>query len=53
MLGVPTGLARALDRDAVNDPALHEVLIAFADVISPWTVGPLPQHPPTLPGVMR
>jgi len=37
MLGVPTGF-RELNRDAVADPALHEV-IALADVVSPWTVG--------------
>lgn len=37
MLGVPTGF-RELERDAVKDPALHEVL-QLADVISPWTVG--------------
>lgn len=37
MLGTPTGW-RALDRDAVRDPALHEVL-KLADVVSPWTVG--------------
>jgi hypothetical protein len=37
MLGVPTGW-RELKRDAVKDPALHDVL-KLADVISPWTVG--------------
>lgn len=37
MLGVPTGW-RTLTRDAVTDPALHEVL-KLADVISPWTPG--------------
>lgn len=37
MLGVPTGW-RALDRDSIPDPALHDVL-KIADVISPWTVG--------------
>ena len=37
MLGVPTGW-RELDRDAVRDPALHDIL-KLADVISPWTVG--------------
>ncbi len=37
MLGVPTGW-RELNRDAVPDPALHEVL-KLADVISPWTPG--------------
>jgi hypothetical protein len=37
MLGVPTHW-RTLDRDAVADAALHDV-IAAADVVSPWTVG--------------
>jgi hypothetical protein len=37
MLGVPTGW-REGRRDAVKDPALHEVL-KLADVISPWTPG--------------
>jgi hypothetical protein len=37
MLGVPTGW-REQKRDAVRDPALHEVL-KLADVISPWTPG--------------
>ncbi len=37
MLGVPTHW-RSLKADAVNDPALHEIL-KLADVISPWTVG--------------
>ena len=37
MLGVPTGW-RELNRDAANDPALHEVL-QLADIVSPWTVG--------------
>jgi len=37
MLGVPTGW-RELNRDAVKDPMLHEV-IKLADVVSPWTVG--------------
>jgi hypothetical protein len=37
MLGVPTGF-RELNRDAVTNAALHEVL-ELADVISPWTVG--------------
>ena len=37
MLGVPTHW-RTLDRDAVNDAALHE-LIAVADIVSPWAVG--------------
>ena len=37
MLGVPTGW-RALERDSIRDPALHDVL-KLADVVSPWTVG--------------
>ena len=37
MLGVPTGF-RELNRDAVKDPELQEV-IKLADVVSPWTVG--------------
>jgi hypothetical protein len=37
MLGVPT-YWQTLDRDTVNDPKLHE-LILRADVVSPWTVG--------------
>jgi hypothetical protein len=37
MLGVPTGF-RELDRDAVKDPVLQDV-IKLADVVSPWTVG--------------
>lgn len=37
MVGVPYGW-RTLDRDALNDPKLHEVL-EFADIISPWSVG--------------
>ena len=37
MLGVPTGW-RNMDRDAIADPELHEIL-QLADVISPWTVG--------------
>lgn len=37
MLGVPTAW-RTLDRDAIADPRLHE-LLSQADVISPWTVG--------------
>lgn len=36
MLGVPC-FWRTLDRDAIPDPALHEVM-ALADVISPWAV---------------
>jgi hypothetical protein len=37
MLGVPTGW-RGLERDAIRDPALHDVL-KLADVVSPWTPG--------------
>jgi hypothetical protein len=37
MLGIPTGW-RELNRDAVPDPALHEMLM-LADVLSPWTPG--------------
>lgn len=37
MLGIPA-FWRTLDRDAIADPALHE-LMACADVVSPWTVG--------------
>jgi hypothetical protein len=37
MLGVPT-YWRTLERDAVNDKALLE-LIEKADIVSPWTVG--------------
>ncbi len=37
MLGVPT-YWRTLERDAVKDPALHE-LILKADIVSPWMVG--------------
>lgn len=37
MLGVPT-YWRTLERDAVNDKALHE-LILKADIVSPWMVG--------------
>ncbi len=37
MLGVPT-YWRTLDRDAVADPKLHEI-IATADIVSPWSVG--------------
>jgi len=37
MLGAPTGW-RDQVRDAVKDPALHDVL-ALADVVSPWTAG--------------
>ena len=37
MCGVPTGW-RTLDRDAVRDPLLHEI-VGMCDVVSPWTVG--------------
>ena len=37
MIGSPSGW-RGLERDALPDPVLHEVL-KLADVISPWTVG--------------
>ena len=37
MLGVPT-YWRTLNRDCVNDPKMHE-LILKADIVSPWTVG--------------
>jgi hypothetical protein len=37
MLGIPTGW-RQQDRDALDDPDLHNVLL-LADVLSPWTVG--------------
>ena len=37
MLGTSTGW-RAQDRDALQDPDLHRVLL-LADVLSPWTVG--------------
>jgi hypothetical protein len=37
MVGVPTGW-RTLDLDAVNDAALHRIVLE-ADIISPWTVG--------------
>ncbi|MBR9802038.1 MAG: glycoside hydrolase family 71/99-like protein [Rubinisphaera brasiliensis] len=37
MLGVPTGW-RSLDRDAVKDPKLLQI-VQMADLISPWTVG--------------
>jgi hypothetical protein len=36
-IGVPT-YWRTLDRDALGDPFLHEV-IRKADIVSPWTVG--------------
>ena len=37
MIGVPT-YWRQLERDAVNDPILHEI-VRKADIVSPWTVG--------------
>jgi hypothetical protein len=37
MLGVPTWW-RTLQRDAVPDKALHDVILA-ADIVSPWAVG--------------
>ena len=37
MLGVPC-YWRTLDRDAIADPKLHE-LIRLADIVSPWAVG--------------
>jgi hypothetical protein len=37
MLGVPTGW-RTLDRDAVADKSLHDVILA-GDIVSPWTIG--------------
>ena len=37
MVGVPT-FWRTLERDALSDPYLHEV-IAKADIVSPWMVG--------------
>ncbi len=37
MLGVPC-YWRTLDRDAIDDAKLHE-LIALADIVSPWAVG--------------
>lgn len=37
LLGVPTGW-RTLDRDAVKDSKLHEV-IKMADIVHPWTPG--------------
>jgi hypothetical protein len=37
MVGVPT-YWRTLRRDAITDPALHE-LLASIDVLSPWTIG--------------
>jgi hypothetical protein len=37
MIGVPT-YWRTLERDAVPDQALHDLILA-ADIVSPWTVG--------------
>ncbi len=37
MLGLPT-YWRTLDRDCIDDPALHD-LVLLADIVSPWTVG--------------
>ncbi|MFO0903033.1 MAG: glycoside hydrolase family 71/99-like protein [Pirellulales bacterium] len=37
MVGVPT-FWRTLERDSVDDPRLHELLLD-ADIISPWSVG--------------
>lgn len=37
MLGTATGF-REQDRDALDDPRLHEMLL-MADVLSPWSVG--------------
>jgi hypothetical protein len=37
LVGVPTGW-RTLDRDAVKDPALLDI-VSNADIVSPWTVG--------------
>ncbi|MDB6054019.1 MAG: Xylosidase/arabinosidase, partial [Verrucomicrobiales bacterium] len=47
MLGVPTSW-RELTRDALPDPALHDV-IKMADVVSPWKVGRYGD----IPGVKR
>jgi hypothetical protein len=47
MLGIATGW-RAQDRDALQDPDLHSVLL-MADVLSPWSVGRFGD----LPGVQR
>ncbi len=38
MAGVPYGW-RLLERDAVKDPVLLEILTKHADIISPWSVG--------------
>jgi len=37
MVGVPT-YWRTMTRDAVNDKALHDIILQ-ADIVSPWTVG--------------
>ncbi|MEY3021078.1 MAG: Choline-sulfatase, partial [Planctomycetota bacterium] len=37
LCGVPTGW-RTLDRDAVADPLLHEI-VRLCDIVCPWTVG--------------
>ncbi len=37
LCGVPTGW-RTLDRDAVADPLLHEI-VGLCDIVCPWTVG--------------
>ncbi len=37
VLGVPT-YWRTLNRDCVNDPKVHDLLVK-ADIVSPWTVG--------------
>lgn len=37
MVGVPS-FWRTLERDAIDDPALHDIL-EKVDIISPWTVG--------------
>jgi hypothetical protein len=47
MLGIATGW-RAQDRDALQDPELHRVLL-MADVLSPWSIGRFGD----LPGVQR
>lgn len=47
MLGIATGW-RMRDRDALQDPELHKVLL-MADVLSPWSVGRFGD----LPGVQR
>ena len=37
MIGVPT-YWRQMERDALNDPVLHEIA-RKADIVSPWTIG--------------